>query len=81
MKKATAILLQNMLARIKNLESQVENVIVNSTMEFKHLSKAIKSLNKTINNLTRPVGKEHSNVKVLCLRPVAAHCQSSSKFM
>lgn len=58
MKKATAILLQNMLARIKNLENQVENVIVNSTLEFKHLSKAIKSLNKTINNLTRPIGKQ-----------------------
>lgn len=57
MKKATAILLQNMLARIKNLENQVENVIVNSTMEFNHLSNAIKSLNKTIVNLTRPVGK------------------------
>lgn len=58
MKKATAILLQNMLARIQNLENQVENVIVNSTMEFKHLSKAIKSLNKTINNLTRPIDEE-----------------------
>ena len=59
MKKATAILLQNMLARIKNLENQVENVIVNSTMEFRHLSKAIKSLNITINNLTRPTGKNY----------------------
>ncbi|KAL9957677.1 hypothetical protein ACROYT_G034601 [Oculina patagonica] len=58
MKKATAILLQNMLARIKNLENQVENVIVNSTMEFNHLSNAIKSLNKTIVNLTRPVEEE-----------------------
>ena len=61
MKKATAILLQNMLARIQNLENQVENVIVNSTMEFKHLSKAIKSLNKTINNLTRPIGKQYGS--------------------
>lgn len=61
MKKATAILLQNMLARIQNLENQVENVIVNSTMEFRHLSKAIKSLNKTINNLTRPIGKRYGS--------------------
>ena len=61
MKKATAILLQNMLARIQNLENQVENVIVNSTMEFRHLSKAIKSLNKTINNLTRPIGKQYGS--------------------
>lgn len=53
MKKATAILLQNMLSRIKNLEKQVENVIINSTSEFQHLTKAIKSLNRTINNITR----------------------------
>lgn len=65
MKKATAILLQNMLARIQNLENQVENVIVNSTMEFRHLSKAIKSLNKTINNLTRPIGKQYGSLMVM----------------
>ena len=65
MKKATAILLQNMLVRIQNLENQVENVIVNSTMEFKHLSKAIKSLNKTINNLTRPIGKRYYRLFVM----------------
>ena len=58
MKKATAVLLQNMLARIKSLEKQVEDVIVNSTSEFQHLTKAIKSLNRTINNLTRIPGKQ-----------------------
>ena len=56
MKKATAILLQNMLARIKNLEKQVEDVILNSTSEFQQLSKQIKSLNKTINNINRTKG-------------------------
>lgn len=64
MKKATAVLLQNMLARIQNLENQVENVIVNSTMEFRHLSIAIKSLNNTINNLTRPIGKQYCSLLV-----------------
>lgn len=53
MKKATAVLLQNMLARIKNLEKQVEDVIVNSTSEFQHLIKQIKSLNNSINNVNR----------------------------
>ena len=57
MKKATAVLLQNMLARIKNLEKQVEDVILNSTSEFRHLSKAIMSLNHTINNRNTTKGK------------------------
>lgn len=57
MKKATAILLQNMLARIKNLEKQVEDVILNSTSEFQQLSKQIKSLNRTINNINRTKGE------------------------
>ncbi|KAJ7340119.1 Alpha-1,6-mannosylglycoprotein 6-beta-N-acetylglucosaminyltransferase A [Desmophyllum pertusum] len=58
LKKATAVLLQNMLARIKNLERQVEDVIVNSTAEFKHLTIAIKSLNRTINNLTKSTDED-----------------------
>ena len=57
MKKATAILLQNMLARIKNLEKQVENVIVNSTSEFEHLTWQIKQLNFTINKINKTKGK------------------------
>lgn len=57
MKKATAVLLQNMLARIKNLEKQVEDVILNSTSEFQQLSKQIKSLNRTINNINRTKGE------------------------
>ena len=59
MKKATAVLLQNMLARIKNLEKQVEDVIVNSTSEFQHLIKQIKSLNNSINNVNRTKGMEN----------------------
>lgn len=57
MKKATAVLLQNMLARIKNLEKQVEDVILNSTSEFQQLSKQIRSLNRTINNINRTKGE------------------------
>ena len=57
MKKATAVLLQNMLARIKNLEKQVQDVIVNSTSALKDLSKAIKSLNNSINHINRTRGK------------------------
>lgn len=63
MKKATAILLQNMLARIKNLEKQVEDVILNSTSEFQHLSKQIKSLNRTINNINRTKGVDGTYYK------------------
>lgn len=58
MKKATAVLLQNMLSRITNLEEQVESVIINSTSEFQHLTNAIKSLNRTINNITKVTEEE-----------------------
>ncbi|PFX20412.1 Alpha-1,6-mannosylglycoprotein 6-beta-N-acetylglucosaminyltransferase A [Stylophora pistillata] len=47
-----------MLSRITNLEEQVESVIINSTSEFQHLTNAIKSLNRTINNITKWM-KEH----------------------
>ena len=57
MKKATAILLQNMLLRIKNLEKQVEFVIVNSTSEFEHLTQQIKYLNLTIRFVNKSKGK------------------------
>jgi len=57
MKKATAILLQNMLLRIKNLEKQVEFVIVNSTSEFEHLTQQIKYLNLTIRTVNKSKGK------------------------
>ena len=73
MKKATAILLQNMLARIKNLENQVENVIVNSTMEFRQLNNAIKSLNKTISNLTRPAGNYKKQFMCQLVNITAVH--------
>ena len=60
MKKATAILLQNMLSRIRTLEKQVEFVILNSTSEFALLTDAIKSLNFTIvvKNTNRTKGKD-----------------------
>ena len=55
MKKATAILLQNMLDRIQHLEKQVEVVITNSTAEFATLSRQIRYLNTSMSkrlNLT-----------------------------
>ena len=61
MKKATAVLLQNMLVRIKNLEKQVEFVIVNSTSEFEFLTQQIKYLNRTIRNVNKSKGKHISS--------------------
>jgi hypothetical protein len=56
MKKATAVLLQNMMDRIHILETQVEGVIVNSTLEFENLASQIKSLNSTLYNNNRTAG-------------------------
>lgn len=48
LKRATAVLLQNMLDRIQHLEQQVEVVITNSTTEFATLSRQIRYLNTSM---------------------------------
>ena len=48
MKKATSLLLQHMLDRIKNLEDELHYVIVNSTNQFAKMSEQIAYLNTTI---------------------------------
>jgi len=48
MKKATSLLLQNMLYRIKNLEDDLHYVIINSTMQFARMSEQIAFLNTSI---------------------------------
>lgn len=48
LKKATAVLLQNMLERILHLEKQVEKVIMNSTAKFNRLHRQIEALNSSM---------------------------------
>lgn len=78
MKKATAILLQNMLLRIKNLEKQVEFVIVNSTSEFEHLTQQIKYLNLTIRTVNK---SKDGDFCVIPNDPAYPECQNKVKWM
>lgn len=78
MKKATAILLQNMLLRIKNLEKQVEFVIVNSTSEFEHLTQQIKYLNLTIRFVNK---SKDGDFCVIPNDPAYPECQNKVKWM
>ncbi|XP_073230244.1 alpha-1,6-mannosylglycoprotein 6-beta-N-acetylglucosaminyltransferase A-like [Porites lutea] len=78
MKKATAILLQNMLLRIKNLEKQVEFVIVNSTSEFEHLTRQIKYLNLTIRTVNK---SKDGDFCVIPNDPTYPECQNKVKWM
>lgn len=48
MKKATSLLLQHMLDRIKNLEDELHTVIINSTNQFAKMSEQIAQLNTSI---------------------------------
>ncbi|XP_065051620.1 alpha-1,6-mannosylglycoprotein 6-beta-N-acetylglucosaminyltransferase A-like [Rhopilema esculentum] len=48
MKKATSLLLQNMLDRIKNLEDDLHYVIINSTTQFAKMTQQIAILNSSI---------------------------------
>ncbi|CAH3119298.1 unnamed protein product [Porites lobata] len=78
MKKATAILLQNMLLRIKNLEKQVEFVIVNSTSEFEHLTQQIMYLNLTIRTVNK---SKDGDFCVIPNDPAYPECQNKVKWM
>ncbi|KAM7436482.1 hypothetical protein ABFA07_013746 [Porites harrisoni] len=78
MKKATAILLQNMLLRIKNLEKQVEFVIVNSTSEFEHLTQQIMYLNLTIRTVNK---SKDGDFCVTPNDPAYPECQNKVKWM
>lgn len=76
----TAVLLQSMLIRIEQLETQLQNVISNSTSTFAKMVKDIKRLNKTI-----LVNLNNSGVayEVICEVPTDAlgypHCKEKVK--
>lgn len=65
MKKATSLLLQHMLDRIKNLEDELHTVIINSTNQFAKMSEQIAQLNTSIGSRFN----ESANYVWICEQP------------
>jgi len=70
----TAVLLQSMLSRIEQLETQMETVITNSTNTFAHMVKFIQNLNDSIHQVNN---RSSHNIITYCEvpeDPTYPHC-------
>lgn len=77
----TALLLQNMLLRIEQLESQLHNVIINSTTKFAQMVTDIKALNHTI---MTSLNNSTIKYKMECFVPADTaypHCSKKVEWM